>query len=204
MSVGFKGAATGIGRTFTLPLRHRRLARSVAVALAVGLIPAGGCTTNSDTGTLTTATVGAAAATAGRQEPRASQNNAPIVTVSEIVGPPTEISVRLRGKLMQAASEAQVLLVANGGAEVDYVVSGRVSIASTQGGSSVTAVWDVFDGKRRRVGRSEASQSMGGPPTSQPWKNVSDEMLLQIARQAIVAAQLSRREGEAKPIGKQS
>lgn len=91
-----------------------------------------------------------------------------------VEGAPAEITTRFSQISAAEANRRDVTLAAP--ASAHYLVRGYLSASTTEGGTALTCVWDVFDTSRRRVQRTEDSILVKSA-VSDPW-SVADERAL--------------------------
>jgi hypothetical protein len=101
---------------------------------------------------------------------------APVALLS-LEGAPTAVTARLAGALAREA-EARAIALVPGSGSPRYTLKGYLAASPGAGGSTVTWVWDVFDGTRQRAQRLEGAETVSG---NDAWQVIDDAALSRIA-----------------------
>jgi hypothetical protein len=138
--------------------------RYAAVAVAIGPIAIGlsACQNSGDSYTLL----------------KSSPEGVPIVLES-IDGAPATVKTAFVGELTSAATDRKVELVGTGD-QARYRVRGYLSTEMTDGETSVSYVWDVFDAQKRRAQRLTGSSPVR-VTSNNPWSELDKETLAKLA-----------------------
>ena len=100
------------------------------------------------------------------------------VALLSLDGAPAEVSSRLASALSVQAATHGIRIVPEGGAP-RYKLKGYVAASPSEKGTTITWVWDFFDGARQRTQRLSGIESI---PGSNGWNGVDDAALQRIAR----------------------
>ncbi|HKH34629.1 MAG TPA: hypothetical protein VKA80_10795 [Beijerinckiaceae bacterium] len=107
------------------------------------------------------------------------------IAFESIEGAPPAVRTALAGELASAASARQVELVGNG-VEARYPVWGYLTAEpSSDGGTTLAFVWDVFDSQQRRAQRVTGSSPIKSVSKKNPWDGLDKEALARLAARSM-------------------
>jgi hypothetical protein len=143
--------------------RARRTPALVSVIFAAALL--GGCNT------------------AQQGSPFASSSRGASIAFDSIDGPPPEIFQRLVRDLNAEAQTRRLTMVSRS-EEAAYRVRGYLGAHSKASESSITWMWDVYDGERQRVVRLSGEEKIKGRHAN-PWTVLDEAAVQRIARNSM-------------------
>ncbi len=136
----------------------------VSVVIAAIVFALAGCNENGPVGLASPVRVDASAA--------------PVALLS-LDGAPPEVTARLAGALSSQAQARQISIVPDSG-NPRFKLKGYLAAAPAEGGTTVTWVWDVFDGSSHRTQRLSGSETIQRS-AADSWSAVDDGTLSRIA-----------------------
>jgi hypothetical protein len=148
--------------------------RRAPLVAALAALWLGGCV---DTATQISTAPAAAPQPHLAAQPGVSPRGAPI-ELSSIEGPPPAVAARFKDMFASAAEERDVALAAPGAAA--YRLRGYLTATAGQGATRLSYVWDVFDGKGRRLQR--IADELPAKAGVDGWDGLDDKAMTEIAR----------------------
>jgi hypothetical protein len=100
------------------------------------------------------------------------------VAIASVDGAPTDVSMRFRQSLDDAAAARRIAVVAP--AKARYLVRGYVTASPIEGGAEVDIVWDVFTPDKKRAQRLSDAIAVRGSGDD-AWAMIDDAALNSVA-----------------------
>jgi hypothetical protein len=102
----------------------------------------------------------------------------PTVAIASVDGAPTDVSVRFRQSVDQAAEARRIAVTSP--AKARYLVRGYVTASPIEGGAEVNIVWDVFTPDKKRTQRLSDAIAVKGSGDD-AWAMIDDAALNSVA-----------------------